>query len=273
VVGFLPAFIAIMATAKPEGDNAEPDATRDRPRLGGETARAEPPAPGSGELREPTQDPAGEDAAASESERHPEPDVLLDVPSVRVREIDLKVTELHAHVALHAALTDLVTIEAGVDVSIGDVDLQLKDVEAQAILKVRLQEVYRIFDRALASVDRNPALLSLRKGETPHRLEEGGVRPALMGGAEKAAEHRGAAVAQDRPVESEQASGVEVEKTPKAVSHVERSRPASRSPSMARRRERRSLAARALSRVAGASREMLRRARDRAASRRQGDGK
>jgi hypothetical protein len=259
-----------MATAKPEGDDAEPAETRDGRRLGSETARADAPARGSGELREPTRGPADKEAAVSEIERLPDPDVLLDVPSVRVKEIDLKVTELHAHVALHAALTDLVTLEAGVDVSIGDVDLQLKDVEAQAILKVRLQEVYRIFDRTLASVDRNPALLSLRKGETPHRLEEG-VRPALVGGAEaeKAAEPPDAAVAQDPPVEIEQASGVEVEKTPEPVSHGERSRP----PSIARRRERRSLAARALSRVAGASQAVLRRARDRAESRRQGEGK
>jgi hypothetical protein len=88
-----------------------------------------------------------------------EPDVLLDVPVVKVDEINLEVEELRARVSLRAEVLDLLKLNVGADVFIGHVGLEIKGVEAQALLKVRLANVARILDRVLTTIDRNPQLL------------------------------------------------------------------------------------------------------------------
>jgi hypothetical protein len=88
-----------------------------------------------------------------------EPDVLLDVPVVKVDEINLEVEELRARVSLRAEVLDLLRLNVGADVFIGHVGLEIKGVEAQALLKVRLENVARILDRVLTTIDRNPQLL------------------------------------------------------------------------------------------------------------------
>ncbi|HMJ04061.1 MAG TPA: hypothetical protein VK506_14060 [Conexibacter sp.] len=87
------------------------------------------------------------------------PDVLLDVPVVKVDEIDIEVDDLRAQVAVMAEVRDLVEISVGVDVSLGRVELRIEGVEAQALLKARLDNVSRILERVLMSLDRNPELL------------------------------------------------------------------------------------------------------------------
>jgi hypothetical protein len=88
-----------------------------------------------------------------------EPDVLLDVPVLKVDEINLDVEELRARVSLQAAVLDLLRLNVGVDVFIGQVGLEIKGVEAQALLKVRLENVARILDRVMSTIDRNPQIL------------------------------------------------------------------------------------------------------------------
>jgi len=88
-----------------------------------------------------------------------EPDVLLDVPVVKVDEINLDVEELRARVSLRAEVLDLLRLTVGADVFIGQVGLEIKGVEAQALLKVRLENVARILDRVLVTIDRNPQIL------------------------------------------------------------------------------------------------------------------
>jgi hypothetical protein len=88
-----------------------------------------------------------------------EPDVLLDVPSLRVEEIDLEVDDLRARVALEANVLDLVRLDVGVEAELGRVHLGIKGVEAEALLKVRLDNLAAIIDRVLTTVDRNPQLL------------------------------------------------------------------------------------------------------------------
>jgi hypothetical protein len=88
-----------------------------------------------------------------------EPDVLLDVPVVKVDEIIFEVEELRARVSLRAEVLDLLKLNVGADVFIGHVGLEIKGVEAQALLKVRLDNVARILDRVLTTIDRNPQLL------------------------------------------------------------------------------------------------------------------
>jgi hypothetical protein len=88
-----------------------------------------------------------------------EPDVYLSVPDLHVDEIELDVENLHAHLALQARLANLLELRAGVHVAVENVRLDIKGVAAKAMLKVRLENVYAILDRALTSIDRNPQIL------------------------------------------------------------------------------------------------------------------
>jgi hypothetical protein len=88
-----------------------------------------------------------------------EPDVLVDVPLVKVDEIHFELDDLEARVALHAEVLDLVRLSVGVHAELGKVELDIKGVEAQALLRVRLDHVTAIIDRVLTTLDRNPKLL------------------------------------------------------------------------------------------------------------------
>jgi hypothetical protein len=88
-----------------------------------------------------------------------DPDVLLDVPVLKVDSIHLEVDDLDARVALRAKVLDLVNLNAGVDVHLGKLRIDIKGVEAQALLKVRLDRVAAIVDRVLTTIDRNPELV------------------------------------------------------------------------------------------------------------------
>lgn len=88
-----------------------------------------------------------------------DPDVLLDVPVLKVDSIHLELDDLDAHVALMAKILELVSLNVGVDARLGKVRLDIKGVEAQALLKVRLDHVAAIVDRVLTTVDRNPELV------------------------------------------------------------------------------------------------------------------
>jgi hypothetical protein len=101
-----------------------------------------------------------------------QPDVLLDAPVVKVDELNLEVEELRARVSLQAEVLDLLRLNVGADVFIGQVGLEIKGVEAQALLKVRLDNVARILDRVLTTIDRNPQLLEGLVEGTGHAIAE-----------------------------------------------------------------------------------------------------
>jgi hypothetical protein len=91
--------------------------------------------------------------------RHDEPDVLLDVDELRVDEIALDVEDLTARVSLQADVADLLHLHVGVDATLGGVHLTIKGVEAQVLLKARLDNVARIIDRVLTTIDNNPQII------------------------------------------------------------------------------------------------------------------
>ena len=131
-----------------------------------------------------------EDWAGREQEQHfpPEdrgesygdPDVLLDVPALRVEEIDLEVEDLQARIAFQAELADLVKISVGLDVGLGEVKLGIKGVEAKAQLKARLDNVRAIFSEVLESVQYNPQFFRDVSGRT-HQTDESAARPSPQG--------------------------------------------------------------------------------------------
>lgn len=147
-----------------------------------------------------------------------EPDVLLDIPQLKVDEIGLEVEDLKARVSLHAGVGELVNLAVGADVNLGKVKLDIKGVEAQALLKVRLENVLAILDRALSTVDGNPEVLrSLTQtvdqaGDLARRAlgEDGAVSNAvgLVGDTTGRAMGEGGAVSQAASGVSHAAQGV-----------------------------------------------------------------
>ena len=122
-----------------------------------------------------------------------DPDVVLDVPTLNVDELDLEVEDLRAHVSVRAEVANLVNINIGVDAYLDKVKLGIKGVEAQVLLKVKLERILGTIDRALAAIEQIPGLLDDRM------REEGGDVAEIEG-----------SVAGSRPQESEEpATGVE----------------------------------------------------------------
>ncbi|MEH0842494.1 hypothetical protein V6U81_08915 [Micromonospora sp. CPCC 205711] len=91
--------------------------------------------------------------------RDVEPDVLLDIPNVSVDAIRLAVNELDADVSLRVRLANLLQLDAGVRVHLAGVELDIEGVQAEALLKVRLERLVEILDRALTTLDRNPEII------------------------------------------------------------------------------------------------------------------
>lgn len=93
-------------------------------------------------------------------DRHAQPvedhDVSLDVPMLNIEEVDLEVEDLRAHISARAELVDFLNINIGVDVYLEKVKLQVKGVEAQLSLKVKLERILGTIDRALEVMAQNP---------------------------------------------------------------------------------------------------------------------
>jgi hypothetical protein len=87
------------------------------------------------------------------------PDVLLDVPELRIDLIHFELDDLDAHLAVKANVLNLVKLNVGIDVHLSRVKLDIKGVEAEALLKARLDHVTAIVDRLMTSLDRNPELV------------------------------------------------------------------------------------------------------------------
>jgi hypothetical protein len=87
------------------------------------------------------------------------PDLDLDVPELRIEELNLEVEDLQLQVSLQTQLAGFVNIRAGVNVQLGKVKLAIKGVEAQARLQVRLEGTLETLRRALETIDRNPQVL------------------------------------------------------------------------------------------------------------------
>jgi hypothetical protein len=88
------------------------------------------------------------------------PAFLLDVPVLKVDELDLEVEDLRAHISLRAELASFVKINVGVDLYLDKVKLDIKGLEAQALLKINLDKALGTLDRALESININPQILN-----------------------------------------------------------------------------------------------------------------
>lgn len=140
-----------------------------------------------GDRNEPHRDGLREEAETGSAA--PEPDVLLDVPTLNVEELDLEVENLQAHVSVRAELADFVNINIGVDAHLDKVKLEIKGVEAQLQLKVRLERILGTIESALAAIEQNPGLLdgsSRRENRGLLELEGSAATPQQREDAQQA---------------------------------------------------------------------------------------
>jgi YD repeat-containing protein len=97
-------------------------------------------------------------------------DVVVDVPNLCVQRITLDVDNLRAHLSLDAAVANLVNVQAGADVSVGNVSLTIRGVRAQALLLVDLDNVVGVVDRTLTFVDNHPEIVTQLTGTVQHAV-------------------------------------------------------------------------------------------------------
>jgi hypothetical protein len=90
-----------------------------------------------------------------------EPDVLLDVNELEVDTLTLEVDDLRAHVSLMAELASLLRLSVGVDATLAGVRLEIEGVEANVLLKVRLEHVRAILEKALDTIAAQPEILRI----------------------------------------------------------------------------------------------------------------
>jgi hypothetical protein len=124
-----------------------------------------------------------------------QPDVLLDVRQLKVDEIKLEVDNLQAHVSVLAEVLNLVRLQVGVNASLGRVSLDIKGVEAALVLRVRLDNVAKIIDRVMTTIDHNPQII----GELIPLVGE--AAGALGQGASKAVEEAGQVASKPPPAQ------------------------------------------------------------------------
>src|SRR5918993_3471638 len=88
-----------------------------------------------------------------------EQDVLLDVSELEVDRITLEVEDLRAHVSVVAQLASLVNLQVGVDARLNRVKLVIEGVRAKVLLKVWLDDVRAILEKALDTLGEHPEIL------------------------------------------------------------------------------------------------------------------
>lgn len=129
--------------------------TPESPRAPGSAPRTQAAARQRSATAPRSQGPSAQERAAAAGN----PDVYLAVPNLSVDQILLEVDNLEVRLELDANVLNLVSVKAGVDASIGSVKLDIRGVEAEAYLTVRLDNVARILDRTLTTIDNNPQLV------------------------------------------------------------------------------------------------------------------
>ncbi|KAJ4363190.1 hypothetical protein N0V83_010310 [Neocucurbitaria cava] len=104
-----------------------------------------------------------ENTASNVSALSPVPDVMLNA-SVHVGEIFIGVDNLTAKINLDAQVLQLLSFNAGVDLSIDKVSLLIQNVTAKVYLEARLGNLVTMISDVLDSIDLNPVIAELGNG-------------------------------------------------------------------------------------------------------------
>jgi hypothetical protein len=108
----------------------------------------------------PTPPTAGRFQSTMQPGLTPNRDVILEVPELSVDSIGLTVSNVRAKVSLDANAMNLVQLSAGVDVGIKKVQLGIVGVYGEVYLYADLDNVARIVDRVVQTLDKNPKILT-----------------------------------------------------------------------------------------------------------------
>jgi len=100
------------------------------------------------------------DTPSNVSTTVPPPDIYLNA-SVFVGEISIIVENITAKINLDAQVLSLLTLNAGVDVSIDRVSLLIQNITAKVTLEARLENLVLMIGDILDSLDLNPVLATL----------------------------------------------------------------------------------------------------------------
>lgn len=109
------------------------------------------------------------------------PDVYLNVPTLSVGLISLQVDSLAADINLAAQVANLVTINAGVQVGLQQLDLTITDIDVELELVVRLGNLVNIVNRVFQSVDLNPLILDVANATSTLVGDVVGAVDSLLG--------------------------------------------------------------------------------------------
>ena len=104
-------------------------------------------------------EPVANNGGAQEPTTRQDVDVLLDVSELEVDRIVLEVEGLRAHVSVLAELASLVSLQIGVDARLDRVKLEIEGVRAKVLLKVRLENIRAVLEKALETVAEHPEIL------------------------------------------------------------------------------------------------------------------
>ena len=115
------------------------------------------------------------------SRLYPDYDVVLDVPLICAGRIALKVDTLKTKLGLDARVANLVRINAGADVIMGNVDVNISGVQGEALLLIDLTDVAHVVDRTLAFVDSNPGRAASVRGLSMGPAPDSTRRLVLLG--------------------------------------------------------------------------------------------
>ena len=107
---------------------------------------------------------AGITGGTARSQSYPEFDVVLDIPNVCVGRIFLKVDSVTARLSLVAQVANLLRVNAGADVHIGNVDLTIQGVQGRVLLLVDLDDVVHVVDQTLTFIDNHPEIINQLTG-------------------------------------------------------------------------------------------------------------
>jgi hypothetical protein len=101
--------------------------------------------------------------------------MLLDFPNVSVDELEMEVHNLTARVTVEGRIGNLVKVSTGVEVSVGDLSVSMKGVQASALLVARLDNIKQMLDKGLQAAEHNPDLLNVPMDQAgPSRAPTGG---------------------------------------------------------------------------------------------------
>jgi hypothetical protein len=143
-----------------------------------ERSRQDPDAPQTASRRERDDSTPATDDREERRTTRKEQDVLLDVSELEVEKITLEVAGLRAHVSVLAQLASLVNLQVGVDARLNRVKLVIEGVRAKVLLKVWLDEVRAILEKALDTLGEHPEILE-NLLQTLNELLEGRLGDAL----------------------------------------------------------------------------------------------